>query len=404
MSVVDEPAVQRKAADPPLLGVRVLDFTHIVAGPFCTRILADLGAEVLHVETRTRAGGLGVHPDRRDVRVDRSKKSVALNLKHERGQATAAQLAHVADVIVENFSSGVMRRLQLDYDTLRPHNPGLIYVSMSGFGHTGPHRDWTSMNMNLQGYSGLMLITGNEGDPPTSVSNSWNDFIGGLHAAFAILQVLVERRRDGQGRLIDLSQAECSISTLGPLVLSSAVTHADPPRIGNRSTSVAPQGCYPCAGNDEWCVISVQDDAQWAALTGVMGSATLASDPRFAQVVGRLRFQDEIDAPISTWTQNLSKEDVQAKLTAAGVPAERVRRADEVVESDDAGHVFSPLQTPGASKPDLAAGLPFSLGTSQTMPLEPPMPIGHHTRQALEEWIGLSAEEIDELEAAGALQ
>ena len=403
MSAASLPTVERMGVTPPLDGVRVLDFTHIVAGPFCTRILADLGAEVLHVETRSRTGGLGVHPDRRDVRVDRSKQSITLNLKDERGRATTERLASVADVIVENFSSGVMHRLRLDYDALQLSNPGLIYVSMSGFGHTGPRRDWTSMNMNLQGYSGLMLVTGDEGDPPTSVSNSWNDFIGGLHAAFAILQTLVERKRTGQGRHLDLSQAECSIATLGPLMLASAVNRQDPARIGNRSTSVAPNGCYRCAGNDEWCVISVQNDAQWAALAQVMGRATLAVDPRFSGVLGRLRFQDEIDQQIGNWTRQFSKEEVQSRLTAAGVPAERVRRAEEVVNSDDAGQVFSPVLTPGASKPDLAAGLPFSLGLSKTLPPEPPTPIGYHTRKALSEWINLTETEIDELEAAGAL-
>jgi crotonobetainyl-CoA:carnitine CoA-transferase CaiB-like acyl-CoA transferase len=403
VSVAGLPAVEPRATAPPLQGVRVLDFTHIVAGPFCTRILADLGAEVLHVETRSRTEGVGVHPGRRDVRVDRSKKSITLNLKHEAGQAAAARLASVADVIVENFSSGVMRRLKLDYDTLEPLNPGLIYVSMSGFGHTGPKRDWTSMNMNLQGYSGLMLVTGAEGDPPTSVSNSWNDFIGGLHAAFAVLQVLVERKRDGRGRFLDLAQAECSVATLGPLVLASNVNRADPPRIGNRSSSVAPQGCYPCAGEDEWCAISVQTDAQWTELTRAMGNAALGADSRFASVVGRLRFHDEIDEQITAWTRSLSKEDVQAQLSAVGVPAERVRRADDVVNSEDAGRVFVPMLLPEASKPDLAAGLPFSLGTSETPAPEPPAPIGHHTREALTEWIGLTDAEIDEMEAAGAL-
>src|SRR6058998_1745211 len=149
---VESPAGERSAVAPPLAGVRVLDFTHIVAGPFCTRTLADLGAEVLHVETQTRTEGLGVHVGRRDVRVDRNKKSITLNLKHAQGRATAARLGSVADVIVENFSTGVMDRLGLDYDSLAPSNPGLIYVSMSGFGHTGPRREWTSMNMNLQGY------------------------------------------------------------------------------------------------------------------------------------------------------------------------------------------------------------------------------------------------------------
>src|SRR5207244_2276638 len=126
-------------------------------------------------------------------------------------------------------------------------------------------------------------------------------------------------------------------------------------RMGNRSTSIAPQGCYPCVGDDEWCVISVQTDEQWSSLARTLGKSALATDQRFASVVGRLRFQDEIDEQIGAWTRALSKEEVQARLTAAGVPAERVRDADAIVGADDAGHVFSPLATPGSSKPDFAA-------------------------------------------------
>jgi len=391
---------------PPPSDVRVLDFTHIVAGPFCTRLLADLGAEVLHVETRTRTEGVGVRPDqleRRDVRTHRNKESITLNLKTEAGRGTAARLASVADVIVENFSTGAMRRLQLDYESLQPSTPALIYISMSGFGHDGPRRDWTSMNMNLQGYSGLTLATGKEGDPPTSVSNSWNDFVGGLHASFAVMHALSERRRTGQGRYIDLAQAEGSIATLGALVLSSAVNGEDSPRLGNRSTSIAPQGCYPCAGEDEWCAISVQTDGQWVALTDVIGNAELATDSRFGGVSGRLRFQDEIDERIREWTRSLTKEDVQARLNARAIPAERVRHAEAVVNSDDAGHIFSPIAAPGVAKPDLAAGLPFTLGRSQTFAPEAPPPVGHHTRKALTEWLALTESEIDELEAAGGL-
>src|SRR5437867_5632501 len=211
---------------PPLAGIRVLDFTHVLAGPFCTRLLADLGADVVRVESSKHPDhpwpSTFVSDDGRHasyLNTNRSKRSIAIDLKNEAGQKIAARLAAVSDVVIENFSAGVMARLKLDYERLKATNLKLIYVSMSGYGHDGPRRDWTSMNMNLQGYSGLMMVTGDEGDPPTSVSNSWNDFIGGLHASFAILQALVERKRDGRGANLDLSQAECSISTLGPLVL-----------------------------------------------------------------------------------------------------------------------------------------------------------------------------------------
>src|SRR6516162_1582772 len=223
----------------PLAGIRVLDFTHVLAGPFCTRLLADLGADVVRVESSK-------HPDHpwpstfisKDGRhasylnTNRNKRSIAIDLKNEAGQKVAARLAAAADVVIENFSADVMSRLKLDYQTLQALNPGLIYISMSGYGHDGPRRDWTSMNMNLQGYSGLMMVTGAEGDPPTAISNSWNDYIGGLHGCFAILQAVDKRHTSGKGTCIDLSQFECSASMIGPLLLSSAVNGTAPLRHG----------------------------------------------------------------------------------------------------------------------------------------------------------------------------
>ena len=184
----------------PLAGVRVLDFTHVLAGPFCTRLLADLGADVVRVESSkhpdhpwpsAHIGTDGRHASY--LNTNRNKRSIAIDLKHPSGRQTAVNLAARADVVVENFSAGVMDRLGLGYETLRSRNQGIISVSMSGYGHDGPRRGWTSMNMNLQGYSGLMTVTGAEGDPPTAISNSWNDYIGGLHACFAIVQALDER-------------------------------------------------------------------------------------------------------------------------------------------------------------------------------------------------------------------
>src|SRR5215472_3985966 len=239
----------------PLTGIRVLDFTHVLAGPFCTRLLADLGADVVRVESSK-------HPDHpwpsayisKDGRhasylnTNRSKRSIAIDLKNDAGRTIASRLAAVADVVIENFSAGVMERLRLDYTTLQRPNPGLIYVSMSGYGHDGPRREWTSMNMNLQGYSGLMMVTGSETDPPTAISNSWNDYIGGLHACFGILQAVDKRKTSGKGARIDLSQFECSASMIGPLLLSAAVNKTVPLRRGNRSAVCAPQGVYHCAG------------------------------------------------------------------------------------------------------------------------------------------------------------
>jgi benzylsuccinate CoA-transferase BbsF subunit len=382
----------------PVAGIKVLDFTHVFAGPYCTRNLADLGADVVHVETRSRTDG-----DRYRAAANlRNKRSITLDLKSDAGHAVATRLATAADVIVENFSSGVMRRLKLDYDTLSPGNPRLIFVSMSGYGHTGPRHAWTSMNMNLQAYTGLMLTTGAEGDPPTAISNSWNDYIGGLHAAIAVLQALGDRVGSGRGRNIDLAQFEGSVATLGPLVMASAVSGRPPKRMGNRSTNAAPQGVYQCAGEDEWCAIRVETTEQWRGLARAIGQDALADDPRFSTAVGRMRHQDELDQAIAAWTRELPTTAVEQRLQQVRVPAERMRRASDVIDSEDSGHVYRPV--PGdRPRPVLAATLPFTFSQSPVAAVEAPDQLGGHTREALRDWLDMPDAEIDELDRQGVL-
>src|SRR5882672_2202921 len=283
------------AASAPLTGIRVLDCTHVLAGPFCTRLLADLGADVVRVESSKHPDypwpSTFISDDGRHasyLNTNRSKRSIAIDLKNEAGQKVAARLAAATDVVIENFSAGVMGRLKLDYPTLQAFNPGLIYVSMSGYGHDGPRCDWTSMNMNLQGYSGLMMVTGAEGDPPTAISNSWNDYIGGLHTCFTILQAVDARATSGNGMCIDLCQFECSAAMIGPLLLSSALDGKIPRRTGNRSDQYAPQGVYPCAGTDNWCALSVENAVQWTALANLIGRPSWTADPRFASAADRM--------------------------------------------------------------------------------------------------------------------
>ena len=393
----------------PLAGIRVLDFTHVLAGPFCTRLLADLGADVVRVESSK-------HPDHpwpstyisKDGRhasylnTNRSKRSVAIDLKNEIGQTIASRLTATADVVIENFSAGVMRRLKLDYETLQSTNPALIYVSMSGYGHDGPRHDWTSMNMNLQGYSGLMMVTGAEGDPPTAISNSWNDYIGGLHACFAILQAVDTRSTSGKGTRIDLSQFECSASMIGPLLLSSAVSKTTPLRRGNRSAVCAPQGVYRCAGTDEWCALSVETDEQWKALTKAMGAEQWGSDNRFSDVAGRIRHHDEIDRQIEAWTKQLPNTDVQRQIETTGVPAERMRRINDVIESADGATVFVKMEEPRVGSM-LTTRLPFSLASDSLPPPRSAPGLGENTVEVLREWLDFSNEEIAAIQEQEAL-
>jgi crotonobetainyl-CoA:carnitine CoA-transferase CaiB-like acyl-CoA transferase len=398
----------------PLAGVRVLDFGHIVAAPFCTRILADLGADVVKIETSLRkdfAGGTRTKPAGSDPEerppayhnINRNKRSLTINLKSESGKALAARMAEMADVLVENFSAGVMERLGLGHDRLKVKNPRLVFVSMSGYGHQGPRRDWRSMNLNLQAYSGLMMATGNEGDPPLAISNSWNDFVGGLHACFGILQALTDRNHSGLGAYIDLSQFECSVASIGSLLCAASLNRENSFRTGNRSTAAAPQGCYRCAGEDKWCVITVETNEQWRALVGVLGNPSWATDPKLYTLLGRMQCQDEIDAGLEQWTSQLQSSEVENLLHAVGVPAERVRHIDEVVESSGNRSVFHAMKYPSGSS-RLVAGVPFAFAHLPLASLKPAPLLGEHNRDILRQWIGFSDEEITELQSQGALQ
>ena len=398
---------------PPLSGVRVLDFGHVLAAPFCTRLLADLGADVARVESGRHPDfpwpSSYRHPDGRHasyLNTNRNKRSVSIDLKHPAGRDVARRLAEAADVVVENFSAGVMDRLGLGYESLRAANPRLVFASMSGYGHGGPRRDWTSMNMNLQGAAGLMQVTGAEGDPPTAISNSWNDYIGGLHTGYAVIGALTERETTGAGIHLDMGQFECSVSMIAPLLLFSAVNGRNPERMGNRSARFAPQGVYRCAGEDQWCAVSVHDDAQWRALAEAVDQGAphpgLAGEARFATLPGRLRHHDEIDERIEAWTRGFESADLEARLWRAGVPASRMRRVQDLAEDGSPSRAYKRMAEPRVGSM-LTTALPFEFSTSG-LPAATPAPcLGQHTREVLREWLELPESELAELAGTGAL-
>ena len=398
-----------KTDAPPLSGVRVLDFGHVLAAPFCTRLLADLGADVVRIESSKHPDfpwpSSYRHPDGRHasyLNTNRNKRSVAIDLKHPAGRDIARRLAAAADVVVENFSAGVMTRLGLGYETLKAANPRLIFASMSGYGNSGPRRDWTSMNMNLQGYAGLMQVTGAEGDPPTAISNSWNDYIGGLHTCYAIIGALTERENTGEGIHLDMGQFECSVSMIAPLLLFSAVKQRNPERMGNRSARFAPQGVYRCAGQDEWCAVSVHDDGQWRALAEVIGDAELATADRFATSQGRTRHHDEIDERIEAWTSRLPSPEVEARVKQAGVPAARMRRVQDLVEDGEPSGAYKRMAESRVGSM-LTTALPIDFSESSLPAANSAPELGQHTREVLRDWLQLSDGEMAAIDAEGAL-
>ncbi len=394
----------------PLNGVRILDFGHVATGPFATSLLADFGADVIKVESATAVeGGRRLGPFKPGgprepegsaifASVNRNKRSVAINLKHPQGTEIALALAERCDVLTENFSVGVMERLGLGPDRLLARHPRLIYVSMAGLGYGGPRSQWVSFNAVIQALSGLMLATGRDGDPPIGVSNSWADFVAGLHAGVVIVAALERRDAGGSGCWVDLSQYEANALPLGHLMLDAR----SPARAGNRSADRVPQGCYRCHGGDAWCVISVGSDDEWDALVRVAGDEALA-DPRYRPVDGRRIAADEIDRRLEAWTRGRQALDVERMLQAAGVAAAAVRTNVEAlaglpahapsVRTIEHPAIGTMPVFPNPMHVDGLAGRPDRAG-----PL-----LGAHTDEVLRQVVGMSDAEITALRAAGVL-
>jgi crotonobetainyl-CoA:carnitine CoA-transferase CaiB-like acyl-CoA transferase len=292
--------------------------------------------------------------------------------------------------------------LGLGPDDLLARNPRLVYVSMSGLGASGPRSQWVSFNAVIQALSGLMLVTGRPDDPPIGVSNSWADFMAGLHAAVIVMSALAWRDQDGHGGWIDLSQYEANALPLGHLVARADHGDLDGHRMGNRSERRVPQDCYRCAGADAWCVISVETEAQWAALTRVIGDRALL-DARFDTLEGRRAAADAIDRRIEAWTRERAAGDVERALQAAGVPAAAVRTNVEVLaELAARAPSFRMVDHPAVGAVPMLPN-PIRIDGSPGRLNRPGPRIGEHTREVLGDVLGMVEVEIERLRAAGAL-
>lgn len=323
-----------------LQGIRVLDFTWIHAGPSATRILSDQGAEVIKVESNNAlsvvggpasatARGLGQRHN-----WNAGKLSISLNMKTPQGIDIAKRLVAVSDVVAENFSGRVMPSWGLDYDSIKPINPNIIMLSMSGFGRTGPWKDRVSYGQTLQAWSGFTQLTGFPDTDPSGPASAYSDAVGGMAGAQAVLLALLHRSRTGRGQWLDVSQFESMSSLLETLVLDMSVngSAAASARAGNRLPhgGAAPHGAYRCRGEDRWVAISVFTDEEWRAFVDVMGNPQWAVDQRFAAGDARWRNADALDAGVESWTIDHDAEEVMAILQAAGIAAGVVQTGADV--------------------------------------------------------------------------
>jgi crotonobetainyl-CoA:carnitine CoA-transferase CaiB-like acyl-CoA transferase len=331
-----------------------LDLGWAMAGPQGAAILGAYGAEVIKVESRARPDlarttfGPIVAEDPYDGsgyfnNFNRDKRSITLNMTTERGRRLFAELLAISDGLMENFAAGVLDRWGFPYEEMRRIRQDIVYVSMAGFGHTGPYRDYKTFGPIVQAVSGLTHQSGYPDMEPAGWGFSYMDHTGGYYGAIAMLQALLHRRRTGQGQHVDLSQVEAATTLTGPAMLDYAVNGRPSTRIGNASgePAMSPHGVYRCApdddprvGDDAWVAIAVETDAQWQALCGVIDSGDLAEDAALASVGGRLQHCERIDATIETWTRQRTPWEAMDALQVAGVPAGAVQRTRDLVERD----------------------------------------------------------------------
>ncbi len=398
----------------PLAGVRVLDFTWMIAGPLGMRLLSNYGAVVLKVESYNRVDRIretGPHPngawsfneDGSFNDVNLGKRSILLNVNTAEGRDLAVRLAAVSDVVAANFTGDRMDRWNLGYDDLVRVRPDLIFLNMPVFHGQGERARWGGIGTHVNALAGINAISGFAGDPPFGLGPLYPDFSGNpFHATAAVLAALINRDRGAGAQLIELSQYESTVSVLGPALLQQSATGAGPARTGNHSDRACPHNVYPCAGVDRWCAISVDRDTQFAALAVVLGQPGWSTDHRFATDAARRAHEDELDQLIAVQTAEWQRDDLAARLQAAGVAAAPV--------NDLADLLHDPWY-----RAEYFAEIPGPEGCVFTTHAEPVRPNGHkhpvtraplmgeHTDSVLRSLLGLSREEINHLYTCGAL-
>ena len=396
-----------------LEGIRVLDLTNVLAGPFGAYQLALLGADVIKVEapgTGDLARQLGADPDLNHELMGASflaqnggKRSVTINLKSEAGKAVFRRLVGSADVVIENFRPGVMARLNLGYDTLRQTRAGLVYCAISGFGQDGPLKDNPAYDQIVQGLSGIMSVTGDAATAPLRVGYPVADTIGGLTAAFAIAAALVRRGRTGEGEFIDVSMLEATLVTMGWQVSNWLIAGVRPQPLGNENMTAAPSGTF--AAGDGPLNIAANQQGQFETLARLIGRPELATDPRFAEREARKRHRFVLKAEIESALVARSAAEWSMLFNAHGVPAGEVLDIPAVLAhpqiiSRELVKTF--YAAPGVAKPVAVVRSGFRLKSGDPAPATPPPRLSADTDDVLAA-LGYGAEEIAALRQEQAI-
>ncbi len=401
-------------------GIRILDLSRVLAGPWCTQTLADLGADVIKIErpgtgddTRSWGPPFLTQDDGRETAeaayylgTNRNKRSVTCDIAQPAGQALVKSLVAHCDVFVENFKVGDMARYGLDYESLRAINPRLVYCSITGFGQTGPYRDRAGYDYAIQGMGGLMSITGERDDlggGPQKVGVAVADLFTGLYATVSILAALRHAERTGEGQHVDMALLDTQVAMLANLGANYLVSGKVPGRAGNAHQNIVPYQVFEVApkadGSADHLILAVGNDGQYAKFCEVAGHPELATDARFARNQDRVRHRAELVPLLEAVMKTRAKADWLRALEAAKVPCGAINRLDEVFADPQvqARGMVDTWRHP--LRPDLRlVGSPAKLSVTPVRKDLPPPLLGQHTREVLAEVLGLDAQRIDALE------
>ena len=411
-----------------LEGVRILDFSRIWAGPHATKLLADMGADVIKVES-TRAwdphrtiGGSGNLPGGEPGpdpwsrsgwfnTLHMSKYGITVGMTQPKGKAVVEELVSIGDVVIENFRAGLMERRGLGYQALRSIRPDLIMASMPAFGNTGPWKDFIQYGIGQEQLGGISSMNGYLGEAaPMKSGVNFGDPIAGAHAAGAVLSALLYRRRTGKGVFIDVSQLESAICVIGEHILGYQMNRRNPANRGNRHPEYAPHGVYRCKSastglanpSKDWVTIAITTDEEWKRLCQVMGVPELAAAPRFADLLSREKHQDELDSIVSEWTRNMNSYEVMQKLQDVGIAATPVLSGEGVFNDPQyQERELLELVDHPSTGPYFLPGVAWKMSKSPGVVRWPSPRLGEHNDLIYGELLGKSAEEIGEMESDG---
>jgi benzylsuccinate CoA-transferase BbsF subunit len=390
-----------------LKDVRISALTHVWAGPWMGAVLADMGAEVIKIESNQKLDTMRCMPEYAGGKADvnraggfitynRGVKSCTLNLKQLKGVEIFKKLVKISDVVIENFSPRVMTDFGLSYAMLKEVKPDIIMVSVPGFGGTGPDKDYISYASTVEAVGGLNASFGYPGREPAIASIYPADPTGGMYGALCVCSAVYFHHKTGKGQHIDIAQSEAITTLIPEVVMEYVMNGRIRPRMGNRDEIMAPHGCYPCKGEDKWVAIAVGTDEEWGALCRVMGNPEWSKDERFSDQFSRWQNQNELDKLIADWTKDFTHYEVMHRLQSAGVAAGPSFNMEELMNNPqvkERGVIFE------QNHPEAGKTLVYrSPWTSSLTATNPPAPcLGEHNSYVFKELLGMSDKEIAKL-------